>query len=55
MEEEYKKSFLHDGSHIVNCTLSICGRCAYSKEESMKVYNLTELQYEFYNSQKEEI
>ena len=55
MEEEYKKSFLHNGHHIVNCTLSTCGRFSYSKAESMKEYNLTESQYDFYNTQKENI
>ena len=55
MEEEYKKSFLHNGHHIINCNLSTCGRFSYSKAEAMKEYNLTELQYEFYTSQKENI
>ena len=55
VETDYKRSFLHNGNHIINCTLSTCGRFSYSKEESMKEYNLTELQYDFYNSQKENI
>ena len=54
-EVDYKKSFLHNGTHIINCTLSKCGRFTYSKAESMKEYNLTELQFDFYNSQKENI
>jgi len=55
VEVDYKRSFLHNGTHVINCTLSECGRFAYSKEESMQEYNLTELQYNFYNAQKENI
>ena len=53
--EDYKKSFVHKGYHIVNCNLSTCGRFTYSKAEAMKEYKLTEVQYNFYNSQKENI
>jgi hypothetical protein len=52
IEVDYKKSFLHNGTHVINCTISECGRFSYSKEESMKAYDLTELQYNFYTSQK---
>ena len=52
IEVDYKKSFLHNGTHVINCTISECGRFSYSKEESMKEYDLTELQYNFYTSQK---
>ena len=52
--ENYKKSFVHNGYHIVNCNLSTCGRFKFSKAEAMKQYHLTELQYNFYNTQKGE-
>ena len=55
VEVDYKGSFLHNGHHIINCTLSTCGRFSYTKEESMKEYDLTETQYDFYNTQKEKI
>ena len=55
VEVDYKRSFLHNGHHIINCTLSTCGRFSYSKEESMKEYDLTSTQYDFYNTQKENI
>lgn len=55
VESDYKRSFLHNGTHVINCTISECGRFSYSKEESMKAYDLTELQYNFYTSQKENI
>ena len=55
VESDYKRSFLHNGTHVINCTISECGRFSYSKEESMEIYDLTELQYNFYTSQKENI
>ena len=55
VETDYKRSFLHNGTHVINCTISECGRFSYSKKESMKAYNLTESQYDFYTSQKENI
>ena len=55
VEVDYKGSFLHNGNHIINCNLSTCGRFSYTKEESMKEYDLTETQYDFYNTQKENI
>ena len=41
VESDYKRSFLHNGTHVINCTISECGRFSYSKEESMKAYDLT--------------
>ena len=53
--DELKNSFISKGTHVIDCTVSDCGRFSYSKKESMKEYGLTETQYEFYKSVKKEL
>ena len=55
VEVDYKNSFVLKGMHVVDVTSSECGRFKYTKEESMKEYELTSAQYDFYNSVKQEI
>lgn len=38
--------FLYQGIEITNPTLSSCSRFTYSKKQSMKIYNLSEKDYE---------
>ena len=52
IDVDYKNSFVHKGTHVVDVTSSECARFNYTKEESMKEYDLTSAQYEFYKSVK---
>ena len=55
IDVDYKNSFVSNGTHVIDCTVSDCGRFSYSKKESMKEYGLTETQYNFYKSVKQEL
>jgi len=43
--------FIYKGIEIINPNLSSCGRFVYSKEQSMKVYNLSESEYELHKKE----
>jgi len=55
IDVDYKNSFVSNGTHVIDCTVSDCGRFSYSKKESMQEYGLTETQYNYYKSVKQEL